>query len=168
MCPQLQPMVTHLVYQLYVTRGGDSNIHCSCGRDWDQNAINGSRVLNRNSQKIKSAFWCRTNDREGFLDNQTSIFPCILVHCTGILCTSVKLRKLVILIPVAAASTVHIGVAAPCVLCTFTLSGMYSYRFLCTSFCTVTDALGVSTNKAQVAPFISKLLVTKHSTKLGF
>ena len=73
-----------------------------------------------------------------------------------------------ILIPVAAASTVYIGVAAPCVLCTFNLSGMYSYRFLCTSFCTVTDALGVSTNKAQVAPFISKLLVTKHSTKLGF
>ena len=93
--------------------------------------------------KVLSGF--RSNDREGFLGNQTSIFPCILVHCTGILCTSVKLRKLVILIPVTAASTVHIGVAAPCVLCTFTLSGMYSYRFLCTSFCTVTDALGVST-----------------------
>ena len=102
----------YVVFIIYdVTRGGDSNIHCTCGRDRDQNAI-------------KSAFWYRSNDREGFLDNQTSIFPCILVHCTGFLCTSVNLWKLIILIPVAAASTVHIGVAAPCVLCTFTLSGM--------------------------------------------
>ena len=135
---------SYVVFIIYdVTRGGDSNIHCTCGHDRDQNAINGSRLPNRNSQDIKSAFWYRSNDREGFLDNQTSIFPCILVHCTGFLCTSVNLWKLIILIPVAAASTVHIGVAAPCVLCTFTLSGMYSYRFLCTSFCTVTDALGV-------------------------
>ena len=60
--------------------------------------------------KVLSGF--RSNDREGFLGNQTSVFPCILVHCTVFLCTSVNLRKLVILIPVAAASTVHIGVAA--------------------------------------------------------
>ena len=98
-----------------ISRGGDSNIHCTCGRDRDQNAINGSRLPNSNSQEIKSACWCRSNDQEPILDDQNSIFPCILVHATSFPYTSVQRRKLVILIPVAATSTVYIGVAAPCI-----------------------------------------------------
>ena len=86
----------------------------TCGCDQDQNTINGSRLPNSNSQEIKSAFWCRSNDQETILRDQNRILLYILVHGTNFLCTSVQ-RRTRHFDPIMAASTVYIGVAAPCV-----------------------------------------------------
>lgn len=62
------------------SRSGDSNTHCTSGRDQDQIEINGSRSPYSYRQEIMSTFWYRSNNEELTLCDQYTILPYTLTH----------------------------------------------------------------------------------------